>query len=47
MNDIAFDCSGEIAGSKLTLNVAVRADLIITDYMMNVKTTIIKGEKQP
>ncbi len=85
VNDINFDYEGEIAGSKLTLNVAMRnmmvhtgasivdafgyasrnpaeavgfsdrgeiavgkrADLIITDYMMNVKTTIIKGEKQP
>ena len=85
VNDINFDYEGEIAGSKLTLNVAMRnmmkhtgasivdvfgyaarnpasavgltdrgeiavgkrADLIITDYNMNVKTTIMEGEIQP
>ena len=85
VNDINFDYSGEIAGSKLTLNVAMRnmmkhtgasivdvfgyasrnparavgftdrgeiavgqrADLIITDHLMNVKTIMIEGEKQP
>jgi len=85
VNDINFDCEGEIAGSKLTLNVAMRnmmkhtgasivdvfgyasrnpagavgfadrgeiavgkrADLILTDYKMNVKTIFIKGEEQP
>ena len=85
VNDINFDWEGEIAGSKLTLNVAMRnmmkhtgasivdvfgyasrnpaeavgfhdrgeiavgkrADLIVTDYNMNVKTTIIEGEVQP
>lgn len=83
--DINFDWTGEIAGSKLTLDVACRnmmkhtgasivnvfqfasynpaqavgltdrgeiaaskrADLIFTDYNMNVKTILIKGEIQP
>lgn len=83
--DINFDWTGEIAGSKLTLDVACRnmmkhtgasivnvfqfasynpaqatgftdrgeiavgkrADLILTDYNMEVKTILIKGEEQP
>ena len=83
VDDINFDYMGEIAGSKLTLNVAMRnmmnhtgasivdvfgyasrnpakavgfsdrgeiavgkrADLILTDYLMNVKKIYIKGEE--
>jgi len=82
VTDLCFDFAGEIAGSKLTLNVAcrnmmkhtgasivdvfryasynptcavglldrgeiregLRADLIIVDYNMNVKTVILNGE---
>ena len=84
MTDINFDYAGEIAGSKLTLNVAMRnmmkhtgasivdvfnyasynparavgfddrgeiavgkrADLVITNYKMDVQSTIIEGEVQ-
>ena len=84
VNDINFDYEGEIAGSKLTLNVAcrnmmkhtgasivdvfryasynpakavgfndrgeirkgLRADLVICDYQMNIKSVILKGEFQ-
>lgn len=84
VNDINFDFSGEIAGSKLTLCQAcynmmihtgasivdvfryastnpaaavgmtdrgqivrgLRADLVITDYRMNIKTVFLKGEIQ-
>ena len=82
MDDINFDHTGEIAGSKLTLDIACRnmlkhtgasivdvfkfasynparavgfhdrgeiavgkrADLVIADHWMNVKTVIMKGE---
>ena len=37
---VGFADRGEIA-------VGRRADLILTDYMMNVKTTFIEGEEQP
>ena len=84
VNDINFDFEGEIAGSKLTLNVAcrnmmkhtgasivdvfryastnpcnavgftdrgriakgLRADLVICDHQMNIKSVILKGEFQ-
>ena len=84
VTDINFDYAGEIAGSKLTLNVAMRnmmkhtgasivdvfnyassnparavgfcdrgeiavgkrADLVITNYKMDVQSTIIEGEVQ-
>ena len=84
VTDLCFDYEGEIAGSKLTLEVAcrnmmkhtgasivdvfryaslnpskavgfldrgeirkgLRADLIITDHNMNVKTVILKGQVQ-
>lgn len=84
VTDINFDWEGEIAGSKLTLNVACRnmmkhtgvsigdvfnfasynpsravglldrgeiaigkrADLLITDYKMNITSVILKGEIQ-
>ena len=84
VTDINFDWEGEIAGSKLTLNVACRnmmthtgasivdvfkfasynpsravglldrgeiavgkrADLVVTDYKMNIKNVILKGEIQ-
>jgi len=84
VTDINFDWEGEIAGSKLTLNVACRnmmkhtgasivdvfnfasynpsravglldrgeiavgkrADLVITDYKMNIQKVILKGEIQ-
>ena len=84
VTDLCFDFEGEIAGSKLTLNVACRnmmkhtgasivdvfnfasynpsravglldrgmiavgkrADLVITDYKMNIKKVILKGEIQ-
>ena len=84
VTDLCFDFAGEIAGSKLTLNVAcrnmmkhtgasivdvfryasynpsravgltdrgeirkgLRADLVITDHWMNIKTVILKGEVQ-
>ncbi|MCR4621149.1 MAG: amidohydrolase family protein [Clostridiales bacterium] len=83
VNDINFDYMGEIAGSKLTLNVAMRnmmnhtgasivdvfgyasrnpakavgfsdrgeiavgkrADLILTDHLVNVKKIFVKGEE--
>ena len=82
MEDINFDHTGEIAGSKLTLDVACRnmmkhtgasivdafryaagnparalnlldrgelavgnrADLVVTDHKMHIKTVILKGE---
>ena len=82
VTDLCFDFAGEIAGSKLTLNVAcrnmmkhtgasivdvfryastnpanavgytdrgliregLRADLVICDHQMNIKTVILKGE---
>ena len=82
VTDINFDHTGEIAGSKLTLNVAcrnymkhtgaspavvfrmaaenparavgfddrgriaegLRADLVVTDYLMNIEHVIMKGE---
>ena len=37
---VGFSDRGEIVVGK-------RADLVITDYMMNVKTTFIEGEIQP
>ena len=84
VTDLCFDFEGEIAGSKLTLNVACRnmmkhtgasivdvfnfasynpsravglldrgeiavgkrADLVITDYKMNIQKVILKGEIQ-
>lgn len=84
VNDINFDYAGEIAGSKLTLNVAMRnmmkhtgasivdvfnyashnpaeavgfmdrgeiaigkrADLVITDFNMNINRVILEGEVQ-
>ncbi len=84
VTDLCFDFEGEIAGSKLTLEVAcrnmmkhtgasivdvfryasynptravglldrgeiregLRADLVITDYNMNVKTVILEGKVQ-
>ena len=84
VTDLCFDWEGEIAGSKLTLNVACRnmmkhtgasivdvfnfasynpsravgltdrgeiaigkrADLVITDYKMNIQKVILKGEIQ-
>ena len=85
VTDINFDWAGEIAGSKLTLNVAMRnmmkhtgasivdvfnhasynpaqavgfqdrgeiavgkrADLVVTDFNMNIKTVMVEGEVQP
>ena len=84
MEDLLFDWSGEIAGTKLTLDVACRnmmvhtgasivdvfryasynparavgftdrgeiavgkrADLVITDHNINIKTVILEGEIQ-